>query len=431
MQPNQAGAIGTEVRRLPPDGDRGAVSSRRRALQQLRAANEGGPSGPVLITGEPGAGKTWLARRFAEGLPAGWRSVEVEMTSALDGLEMLRLVGDGLGLEIPDRLGAARLMLGAILRDASADGRSWLLIVDEAQRASAEAWEEIQVLFDQLGRSDGFAGLILLGRTELARELAVRRRRGWANRLGLHIHLPPLDLDEARELLGREIRITEPELEALHRDALGNPRVMLRMGEARTRASRPVLAPRTTDRLSTSSRPPRVVCGVEPRRDELTGGEATAAAIAVPNPLDDLPPPRLPSLIPARPPIRLEEGLVEVGWEGDLEAEPTRPETSPSGREAGPSVGTDPSEELVEDRYAALQAWAEWSRNRERPDSAAADPAIDSEVIGSREGSDPSPVQAETPPGDDGPLPASSVRAETSHDFAPYGQLFSRLRHSL
>src|SRR5690348_11356044 len=113
MQPNQAGAIGTEVRRLPPDGGRGAVSSRRRALEQLRAANEGSPSGPVLITGEPGAGKTWLARRFAEGLPAGRRSVEVEITSALDGLEMLRLVGDGLGLEMPDRLGAARLMLGA------------------------------------------------------------------------------------------------------------------------------------------------------------------------------------------------------------------------------------------------------------------------------------------------------------------------------
>jgi general secretion pathway protein A len=136
-------------------------------------------------------------------------------------------------------------------------------------------------------------------------------------------------------------------------------------------------------------------------------------------------------LIPARPPIRLEEGLVEVGWEGDLEAEPTRPETSPSGRETGPSVGTDPSEELVEDRYAALQAWAEWSRNRERPDPAAADPAIDSDVIASREGSEPSLVPAETAPGDAGPVPASSVRAETSHDFAPYGQLFSRLRHSL
>ena len=84
-----------------------AVHSRRRALERLWAAFRGGLCSPVLITGEPGAGKSWLVRRFAEGLPAGWGTAEVEMTSALDGLETLRLVGDHLGLEMPDRLGAA------------------------------------------------------------------------------------------------------------------------------------------------------------------------------------------------------------------------------------------------------------------------------------------------------------------------------------
>jgi general secretion pathway protein A len=431
MQPNQARAIDNEMRRSPPEAGRFVVGSRRRALDQLRAASEGGPRGPVLITGEPGAGKTWLARTFAEGLPAGWRSVEVEMTSALDGVEMLRLVGDRLGLEMPDRLGAARLLLRAGLRDAAADGRRWLLVVDEAQRATTEAWEEIQVLSDQLGGSGGFAGLILLGRTELARELAARRRHGWADRIGLHIHLPPLDLDEARELMGREVCLTEPELETLHRDALGNPRAMLRILEAWARASRPVVTPRETDRQAASFRLPRAVLRGEPRRDECADERATVAGIGVPTPVDDLPAPRLPSLIPARPPIRLEEGLVEVGWEGDLEAEPTRPESSSSAPVTRPSSGADPGEELVEDRYAALQAWAEWSRNRERTDPAAAEPAIDANAIAPDEGTQPAPGPAGAPRGDSSPLPASSVRAETPHDFAPYGQLFSRLRHSL
>jgi hypothetical protein len=384
----------------------------------------------VLITGEPGAGKTWLVRRFAEGLPAGWRSVEVEMASALDGLEMLRLIGDGLGLEMPDRLGAARLMLGAGLRDASAEGRSWLLIVDEAQRATAEAWEEIQVLSDRLGRPGGFAALILLGRTELARELAARRQ-GWADRLALHIHLPPLDVDEARELLGLGGQLTEPELETLHRDALGNPRAMLRIAEVWTRASRPVVTtPRATGRPATALRHPGAILGGEPRGVGRAGDEAMAAGIGVPPPGDDQPPPRLPALIHARPPIRLEEGLVEVGWEGDLEAEPTtRPEPTPGDPEADAPVDAGPSEEKVEDRYAALQAWAEWSRNRERSIPAAVDPA-DAGAIAPDDGGAPDPGPSGTR-GEPGPLPASSVRAEASHNFAPYGNLFSRLRHSL
>ena len=67
MQPDQAGAIGSGTRRSPLDGDGRAVSSRRRALDRLRRPFRAGLCGPVLITGEPGAGKSWLVRRFADG----------------------------------------------------------------------------------------------------------------------------------------------------------------------------------------------------------------------------------------------------------------------------------------------------------------------------------------------------------------------------
>jgi general secretion pathway protein A len=429
MHLDQSGAAGIEMRVSPLDADRLAVTSRRRALDRLWAAYRAGLCGPVLITGEPGAGKSWLVRRFAEGLPAGWGSAEVGMTSALDGLEMLRVVGDGLGLEMPDRLGAARLHLEAGLGDAAADGRGWLLVIDEVQHATGATWEELQALSARLGQPGGFAAMFLLGRTELARELATNRRRGWANRLGLHIHLPPLDLDDARALLRLEGRITEPELETLHRDTMGNPRAMLRIAAAWGRASRPAAArPPDRGQRPAPSRIPRHLAGGETRPRETTGGDDEPAGYGVPALADDAPARRPPSLIPARPPLRFEDGLVEVGWEGDIEAEATHPEIATSEPEAVATDEDERAEEVVEDRYAALQAWAEWSRNRERSapvagDPPAADVAPDLEIL------DPRP--ADPADDDSGPLGASSIRAEPPQEFAPYSQLFSRLRHSL
>lgn len=438
MQPDQTGAEGTETRWAPIEGECMAVDSRRRALDRLRAAFRAGLAGPVLITGEPGVGKSWLAGRFAEGLPAGWRSAEVEIASALDGLELLRLAADPLGLELADRLGVARLRLGAGLRDELADGRSWLLILDEVQRASAGAWEEIQALSNQLGRPGGFAAMILLGETALARELSMDRRRGWAGRLGLHIHLPPLDLDEARALLRPEGGLGEAELEAIHRDARGNPRAMLRIAAARgLTPGRVVAEPLDPDRrVGASWRFRTLPAATEGRPDAEAappaGRDLPAPADDLPAPADDLPARRHPSLIPARPPIRFEEGLVEVGWEGDLEAEPTtRPEPTPIEAEALTPAEGDRDEELVEDRYAALQAWAEWSRNRERSAPAAVDPPADDPAPGDVDEIEPHPAEPASAHVASGPLAVPSVRAEPPQDFAPYGPLFGRLRHSL
>jgi general secretion pathway protein A len=331
-----------------------------------------------------------------------------------------------------NRLGAARLMVKAALRDASTDGRHWLLIVDEAQRSSTAVWEEIQVLVNCLGRREGFAAMIVLGQTELVRDLATRPLDSLAACMSLHLHLLPLDLDEARELLsfhGRASRSAEAALEELHRDALGNPARLLRLAESRSLAlpssavggarGRHVEAPDSP--RTSSSRESRLVR----RPDE-----------SIPAPVSAVPPSqaglaRSPSLIPSRPPIRFEDGLVEVGWEGDLEAELAHPAESVTEPEAALAVEPDSNEELVEDRYAALQAWTEWTRNRERSaeiGTASGQPNPPFEAV-----ADPvTPFGREQPadPAQSTSVPLGSLRAETPHDFAPYSQLFTRLRQS-
>ena len=432
MQPDPGPGVETKPSESG-DPARGAVSSRRRALERLCDAVRHGKTGPVLITGEPGAGKTWLARRLVEGLPSGWRAVTVEVSSALDALEFLRLIGQALGSTMPDRHGAARGAIQAALQDAANDGRSWLLIVDQTHRSSPPVWEEIHALTDQLGRSGGFAFLILLSATELIRHLTNRPLDAWATRIRLHLHLMPLDLDEARALLtscGRANTLVELALEELHRNALGNPGRLLAITESWKSAPRPSRGERfARDREPAAAESERLGSAPGPRPLPRTAASASASGIATPP--EEAGPVRSPPLIPTRPPLRLEEGLVEVGWEGDLEAELVRGEDSGKDRD-GPRPGVpDPNEELVEDRYAALQAWAEWTRNRER--------SLEAGSASAMPGAPAEPIQGQgTAPGD-GPVtaaapssaaPAANLRSETPHEFAPYSQLFTRLRQS-
>ncbi|MFI5457381.1 MAG: ExeA family protein [Isosphaerales bacterium] len=425
----------------PPHGDdaQHAASSRGRALERVRAAVENGQAGPVLITGEPGAGKTWHAHRLAALLPDDWRTLFVDLARAMNALDFLRLVGHALGVSVTNRLGAARLLLRAVLQDEATDGRRWLLVVDEAHRGSAAVWDEIQAIVNQLGHPSGFAALLVLGQTELVRALSTRSHSAFASRLSLHVHLMPLDLDEARDLLGYPGRTSasgELAIEELHRDACGNPGKLLRLARSRPgpwqpgsdRDQRRQAHARKRLPATHLIRPeePLVIEDDEPVSDPATGNERAVKARS------DAPP-----LIPARPPIRDEDGLVEVGWEGDIESELVQAgavSTVPRS-----SLADDPSfnEELIEDRYAALQARAEWTRGQGR--SAGLDPAAQSDqpgwsppqTAGPEEATGAEPTVPSDPAASTGPpaaIPPAGIRAESQHEFAPYSHLFTRLR---
>ena len=272
-----------------------------------------------MITGEPGAGKTWLLRKLVEGLPSGWRSVHVDVALAMDAIEFLRLMGHSLGVSMPNHLGEARLLLQSTLQDEATDGRSWLLVVDEAHRGSAQVWDEIHAIRNQLGLKTGFAALFVLGQTELARALSTRRFTGFATSLQAKLHLMPIDLDDARELLSFRLRDGTGEdsfLEELHRNARAIPANC---------SGWP-----THGRQSCVRPPCTAVCGPAPLFDTSqvgerlrsgAGSDCRSAGFACGKRPNDP-----PLLIHADRPSALEEGLVEVGWEGDLDSEPTHEE---------------------------------------------------------------------------------------------------------
>jgi type II secretory pathway predicted ATPase ExeA len=424
-----------------PNGCIQLVASRREALETLQSAASAVPPRPVLITGEPGAGKSSLVRRFAAEASTAWRTASVDLAAEMNAAEFLRLVGHPVGVSASSRLGKARLRLQGALADESTEGRRWLLVVNEAHRGRSGVWDELQAIANQLGGPRGFAALFVVGATDLPRVLVSKRSSiGLAALVSTHIHLKPIDLDEARELLGAvdsDGAVEERVLEELHRKSQGNPALLLRLARTwshrhrvdrgsgallsdrfalRGLERRGAVPPAYSSDLVAEARPDlshEVVKEQNGSNRPTTRGLGRAGA---------------PALVPSKPPIRDEEGLVEVGWEGDLEDELAGTETRAADQA---SIRSDQSlnEELIEDRYAALQAISERRRN-EGWLTTSAPAATAGETSGDL--ADTEELPAEQPVGrpSEAATAPGGIRAEGQHEFAPYSQLFTRFRQS-
>ncbi len=343
-------------------------------------------AGPILLTGDSGVGKTWLWRRLEGHAPASWRWVGVDLTPANDPGDLYRLIGHGLGLLGARTLGASRVDLADHLAENHADGRGLALVVEEAQNLSLEVWEEVRVLANRLGRPEGFAALIVVGQTALARRFSTRALSGVEARLAARVHLGPIDADEAMELLARlrpDRRWSTEEVDRLHRDSAGNP----------WRLIRKVGLPRQLDH-------PRIAAESPPESRPL------------PAPAAPMPQPSEPLLGPGRPPIRVEDHLIEVGWSPEDEAEPIDEDDEPAPGAAQRPAG----EESVNDPYAALQAWREWTANQARREVAPPTPRQADDAVDDRADDDDSPV-----------FGRPSYRTEGQQGFAPFGPLFTKL----
>jgi type II secretory pathway predicted ATPase ExeA len=398
MDRNWAGTRGmSDLSRHPSSGDF-VLPSRCGAIERLRAALWSA-QGPALVTGEPGAGKTWLWHRLQSEMATPWRWVCVDQTPATDATEFFRLIGYGLGLTAPSGLGESRRELSDFLRERTADGERWILVVEEAQNLSISVSEEVRVLANRLGRPAGFSGLILVGQTALSRRLTTRPLAPLAARLAAQVHLRPIDLEEASALLGRLRggRSWEGEpLERLHRDTGGNPRRLL------------LAAAAESDALVSDATPSEDQTPLVPPSQRIPARENPSALAW-----------QSPAIGGSKPPLKVEEGMIEVGWEPPVTSDPEPLASAAAGSQPrseqgeGSSMVAASSDEAVVDHYAAIQAGNEWAENQGRIAASG-------------------PVQP--PLEEDAPLPwtnpPAKVRAEAEHAFAPYSQLFSRLKPS-
>jgi general secretion pathway protein A len=204
----------------------------REALQLLGYGLTRGASF-VLLTGEIGAGKTTVWRRFLEELPSNYDVASV-VNPKLDTNALLARVFEDLNVEPPDDGKTVDLIdaLHGHLLLAHAQGRRTLIVIDEAQALSNEVLEQLRLLtnLDSSGRK---LQVMLIGQPELRQRLQQPQLEPLVQRVVARYHLPSLSESETAGYIAHRLAVagmTGPmpfdgeSLGLIHRLCYGVPR---------------------------------------------------------------------------------------------------------------------------------------------------------------------------------------------------------------
>lgn len=169
----------------------------REALAHLRYGSQG-TGGFVLLTGDIGTGKTTVCRRFLVRAPSQCQVAYI-FNPRLSAAELLHSIHDEFGLGAPGDGSRAPTIkewvdsLNRFLLQVHAQGRSAILIIDEAQNLDADVLEQLRLLTNLETHERKLLQIVLIGQPELRDLLARPELEQLAQRVVARFHLGALE----------------------------------------------------------------------------------------------------------------------------------------------------------------------------------------------------------------------------------------------
>ena len=199
----------------------------------LRLAHTKQHRGILLLTGEPGSGKTSVLRKFVDGLNPQTHLHCYTPHATVSRTELYRQLNQL--LKLPQRMKKCDLfeqIQRAVTELYENQGKTPCFILDEAHLMDHETLTELILITNfQMDSKVPFI-LVLIGQPDLRDKLKRRMHEPLNQRISLRYHMAGLSLEEARSYLMHHLKIAgrtdplfdEPAIDVLNQLSLGLPR---------------------------------------------------------------------------------------------------------------------------------------------------------------------------------------------------------------
>lgn len=210
------------------------ATSHEHALARLLQAIEG-CEGMVLLTGQPGTGKTVLCHRLLERLGTDTVSAFLTNSHFGDRAGFLKAVLYELNQSYVGSEQELRLALTEFLLQNHQANKRTVVVIDEAHHLSADLLEELRLLGNLEARKSKAVQVVLIGQPTILETLNLPELAGCRQRLAVRVQIEPLPANEAADYIVHHLRtaggqaeriIADEALELIARQTHGIPRLL-------------------------------------------------------------------------------------------------------------------------------------------------------------------------------------------------------------